>query len=226
MKNRKAVTITDNASGRSIECEVLDGVHGRPVVDIRSLPSKLGYFTYDPGFASTASCSSTITYIDGREGVLLYRGYPIEQLAERSSFLEICYLLLYGELPDKAQWSEFNAAIRRHTMVHEGMRRFIAGYQHDAHPMGMLVGIVGALSTFYHEDLDISNPEHRELAAIRMDREAPLHRRRLLQVQHRPALHVPDQLARLRGELSPDDVRGPGRAVPAESRWRCGRWSS
>ena len=173
MKNHKVVTITDNASGKSIECEVLDGVHGRPVVDIRSLPSKLGYFTYDPGFASTASCSSTITYIDGREGVLLYRGYPIEQLAERSSFLEICYLLLYGELPDKAQWSEFNAAIRRHTMVHEGMRRFIAGYQHDAHPMGMLVGVVGALSTFYHEDLDISNPEHRELAAIRMIAKLP-----------------------------------------------------
>ena len=173
MKNHKVVTITDNASGKSIECEVLDGVHGRPVVDIRSLPSKLGYFTYDPGFASTASCSSTITYIDGREGVLLYRGYPIEQLAERSSFLEICYLLLYGELPDKSQWSEFNAAIRRHTMVHEGMRRFIAGYQHDAHPMGMLVGIVGALSTFYHEDLDISNPEHRELAAIRMIAKLP-----------------------------------------------------
>ena len=173
MKNHKVVTITDNASGRSVECEVLDGVHGRPVVDIRSLPSKLGYFTYDPGFASTASCSSTITYIDGREGVLLYRGYPIEQLAERSSFLEICYLLLYGELPDKAQWSEFNAAIRRHTMVHEGMRRFIAGYQHDAHPMGMLVGIVGALSTFYHEDLDIGNPEHRELAAIRMIAKLP-----------------------------------------------------
>ena len=173
MKNQKIVTITDNDSGRSIECEVLDGVHGRPVVDIRSLPSKLGYFTYDPGFASTASCSSTITYIDGREGVLLYRGYPIEQLAERSSFLEICYLLLYGELPDKSQWSEFNAAIRRHTMVHEGMRRFIAGYQHDAHPMGMLVGIVGALSTFYHDTLDMSDPEHRELAAIRMIAKLP-----------------------------------------------------
>ena len=173
MSNHKVVTVTDNASGKSIECEVLDGVHGRPVVDIRSLPSKLGYFTYDPGFASTASCSSTITYIDGQAGVLLYRGYPIEQLAQHSSFLEICYLLLYGELPGKAQWNEFNAAIRRHTMVHEGIRRFIAGYQHDAHPMGMLVGIVGALSTFYHEDLDISNPEHRELAAIRMIAKLP-----------------------------------------------------
>ena len=173
MTSRKVVTISDNASGGSVECEVLDGVHGRPVLDIRSLPSRLGYFTYDPGFASTASCSSTITYIDGQEGVLLYRGYPIEQLAERSNFLETCYLLLYGELPDRAQWSDFNASIRRHTMVHEGIRRFIAGYQHDAHPMGMLVGIVGALSTFYHDTLDISDPEHRELAAIRMIAKLP-----------------------------------------------------
>ena len=173
MTNRKIVTITDNVSGDSVDCEVLEGVHGRPVLDVRSLPSKLGYFTYDPGFASTASCSSTITYIDGQEGVLLYRGYPIEQLAERSSFLEICYLLLYGELPDKAQWNKFNASIRRHTMVHEGIRRFIAGYQYDAHPMGMLVGIVGALSTFYHDALDVSDPEHRELAAIRMIAKLP-----------------------------------------------------
>ena len=167
MADHKTVTITDNASGERIECNVLDGVHGRPVVDIRGVSSKLGYFTYDPGFASTASCSSTITYIDGQEGVLLYRGYPIEQLAEHSNFLEICYLLLYGELPSKARWDAFNTQFRRHTMVHEGIRRFIAGYQHDAHPMGMLVGIVGALSTFYHDTLDIGDPEHRELAAIR-----------------------------------------------------------
>ena len=173
MTNRKTVTITDNASGESAECEVLEGVHGRPVLDIRSLPSKLGYFTYDPGFASTASCSSTITYIDGQEGVLLYRGYPIEQLAQHSSYLEICYLLLYGELPDKGQWNEFNAAIRRHSMVQEGIRRFIGGYQYDAHPMGMLVGIVGALSTFYHDTLDMGDAKHRELAAIRMIAKLP-----------------------------------------------------
>ena len=173
MAKRKAVTITDHVSGDSIECEVLEGTHGRPVIDIRTLPSKLGYFTYDPGFASTSTCSSTITYIDGQEGVLLYRGYPIEQLAEHGSFLEICYLLLYGKLPARTQWDAFNAHIRRHSMVHEGIRRFIAGYQHDAHPMGMLVGIVGALSTFYHDDLDISSPEHRELAAIRMIAKLP-----------------------------------------------------
>jgi len=173
MTDRRLVTITDHTSGSSVECEVLEGVHGRSVLDIRALPSKLGYFTYDPGFASTASCSSAITYIDGQEGVLLYRGYPIEQLAEHSSFLEICHLLLYGELPDKARWRAFNAEIRRHTMVHEGIRRFIAGYNHDAHPMGMLVGIVGALSTFYHDTLDISDPEHRELAAIRLIAKLP-----------------------------------------------------
>ena len=173
MRNRKTVTITDNASGERVECDVIEGTHGRPVIDIRSLPSTLGCFTYDPGFASTASCSSTITCIDGQEGVLLYRGYPIEQLAEHSSFLEICYLLLYGELPTRAQWDAFNAQIRRHTMVHEGIRRFIAGYQHDAHPMGMLVGIVGALSTFYHDTLDIGDPKHRELAAIRMIAKLP-----------------------------------------------------
>ena len=173
MNSQKFVTITDNESGRALECEVLEGTHGRPIIDIRALPSKLGCFTYDPGFASTASCSSTITYIDGQEGVLLYRGYPIEQLAAQSSFLEICYLLLYGELPAKAEWDAFNADIRRHTMVHEGIRRFIAGYQHDAHPMGMLVGIVGALSTFYHDTLDIGDAQHRELAAIRMIAKLP-----------------------------------------------------
>ena len=173
MSNRKTLTITDNATGESIDCDVLEGTHGPPVVDIRTLPSKLGYFAYDPGFASTASCSSTITYIDGLNGVLLYRGYPIEQLAEHSNFLEVCYLLLYGELPDKARWDAFNAQIRRHSMVHEAIRRFIGGYHHDAHPMGMLVGIVGALSTFYHDTLDISEPEHRELAAIRMIAKLP-----------------------------------------------------
>ena len=225
MKNRKAVTITDNASGESVECEVLEGIHGRPVLDIRSLPSKLGYFTYDPGFASTASCSSTITYIDGQEGVLLYRGYPIEQLAEHSNFLEICYLLLYGELPDRARWHEFNAAIRRHTMVHEGIRRFIAGYQHDAPPDGDARRHRGSAL-----DLLSRHPRHERPRASGArrdphDREAPLHRRRLLQVQHRPALHVPHQLARLRGEFPPDDVRGPGRAVPPEALSRCARWS-
>ena len=127
MAKLKTLTITDNTTGEVVDCDVLEGTHGRPVVDVRSLPATLGYFTYDPGYASTASCSSTITYIDGQEGVLLYRGYPIEQLAEHSNYLEVCYLLLYGELPDKARWDAFNAQMRRHSMVHEAIRRFIAG---------------------------------------------------------------------------------------------------
>ncbi len=173
MSKNHRVTLTDNVSGKSVECDVIESVLGRPVIDIQSLPSSLGFFTHDPGFASTSSCTSAITYIDGREGVLLYRGYPIEELAERSNFLEVAYLLLHGELPNKAQWLTFNHKIRQHTMVHESIRRFIGGYHHDAHPMGMLVGIVGALSTFYHDSLDINDPEHRALAAIRMIAKIP-----------------------------------------------------
>ena len=167
MSEARTVTITDNATGKSIECPVLEGTHGRPVIDIRRLPSELGYFTIDPGYATTASCSSKITYIDGDNGVLLYRGYPIEQLAKNSTYLEVCYLLLYGELPNERQWSQFNGAVRRHTMLHEGIRRFMHGYRPDAHPMGMMVGIVGALSTFYHDAMDINDPASRELSAMR-----------------------------------------------------------
>lgn len=173
MKKGRRVTLTDNASGKSVECDVLESVLGRSVINIQSVPSELGLFTHDPGFASTSSCTSSITYIDGRQGVLLYRGYPIEQLAERSNFLEVVYLLLHGELPSKTQWNAFNNKMRQHSMVHESIRRFISGYHHDAHPMGMLVGIVGALSTFYHDTLDINDPEHRALAAIRMIAKVP-----------------------------------------------------
>ncbi|MBF2761014.1 MAG: citrate synthase [Ectothiorhodospiraceae bacterium AqS1] len=173
MKKDHTITLTDNASGKSLECDVLESVLGRSVVNIQAVPAELGVFTHDPGFASTSSCTSAITYIDGRQGVLLYRGYPIEQLAERSNFLEVAYLLLNGELPNKEQWKAFNGKIRQHSMVHESIRRFISGYHHDAHPMGMLVGIVGALSTFYHDTLDINDPEHRALAAIRMIAKVP-----------------------------------------------------
>jgi citrate synthase len=173
MDNKHSVTVTDNATGKSFEYPVQEGTHGKPVVDMRSISRDLGYFMHDPGFATTSSCRSTITYIDGDEGELLYRGYPIEQLAQNSSYLEVCYLLLFGELPNAAQWEQFNAQIRRHTMVHEGMRRFMQGYRHDAHPMGMLVGIVGALSTYYHDSLDINEPTHRELSAIRLIAKMP-----------------------------------------------------
>ena len=173
MPEKRVVTIRDSETGMSVECPVFEGTHGRPVIDIRGVAKGLDCFTYDPGFATTSACRSSITYIDGEEGELLYRGYPIEQLAERSSYLEVCYLLLLGELPDRAQWEEFNAAVRRHTMVHEGIRRFMFGYRYGAHPMGMLVGIVGALSTYYHDSLDFSEPAHRILSAIRLIAKMP-----------------------------------------------------
>ena len=172
LKNR-TVTLTDNTTGKSIEAPVIEGTHGRPVIDIKGMTQELGYFAHDPGFASTSSCRSAITYIDGENGVLLYRGYPIEQLAESSSYLEVCYLLLFGELPAPGKWEDFNILVRRHTMVHEGIRRFMNGYRADAHPMGMLVGIIGALSTFYHDSLDINDPANRELSAVRLIAKMP-----------------------------------------------------
>ncbi|MCK5363356.1 MAG: citrate (Si)-synthase, partial [Gammaproteobacteria bacterium] len=172
LKNR-TVTLTDNTTGNSIEAPVFEGTHGRPVIDIKGMTQELGYFAHDPGFASTSSCRSAITYIDGEKGVLLYRGYPIEQLAESSSYLEVCYLLLCGELPAPGKWEDFNILVRRHTMVHEGIRRFMNGYRADAHPMGMLVGIIGALSTFYHDSLDINDPANRELSAVRLIAKMP-----------------------------------------------------
>ena len=173
MAKTRTVTLTDNATGNSFEAPVIEGTHGRPVIDIKGISQKLGYFLHDPGYAFTSSCRSAVTYIDGEQGVLLYRGYPIEQLAESSSYLEVCYLLLFGELPTPKQWEDFNILVRRHTMVHEGIRRFMNGYRADAHPMGMLVGIIGALSTFYHDSLDINDPANRELSAIRLIAKMP-----------------------------------------------------
>ncbi len=173
MGKQSTVTIVDNATGKTLECPVYIPTHGAPVVDIQSIYKELGYFTHDPGFTSTSSCASAITYIDGEKGELLYRGYPIEQLADKSSYLEVCYLLAFGELPTSSQWEEFNQGIRQHTMVHEGMRRFLSGYRHDAHPMGMLVGTVGALSTFYHDSLDINDPVHRKRSAYRLIAKMP-----------------------------------------------------
>ena len=192
MHEKRVVTIRDSATGKSAECPVVEGTHGRPVVDIRGIERELGCFTYDPGYATTAACRSSITYIDGEKGELLYRGYPIEQLAEKSDYLEVCYLLLYGELPDRAQWEEFNAAIRRHTMVHEGIRRFMFGYRYGAHPMGMLVGIVGALSTYYHDSLDCERAGASHSFRDSPHRKDALDCGRLLQAQHRPTVHVSD----------------------------------
>jgi citrate synthase len=170
MDKKATVTLPD---GRSLEFPVLGGSVGPEVIDIRSLYGKSGMFTYDPGFMSTASCNSTITYIDGDAGVLLYRGYPIEQLAQSCDFLDVCYLLLNGELPDRAQRDQFVGTVMRHTMVHDQLNRFFMGFRRDAHPMAVMVGVVGALSAFYHDSLDISNPEHRQIAAFRLIAKMP-----------------------------------------------------
>ena len=161
----KTLTLTDNDTGRSAELPVLEPTYGTPVIDISGVPREIGCFTHDPGYGATSACRSRVTYIDGDEGILLYRGYPIEQLAEKSSFLEVCYLLIYGELPGAAAWEEFQADIRKHTMVHEGLRTIITGYRRGSHPMAMMVGLVGALSGFYHDALDVNDPAHR-LACI------------------------------------------------------------
>ena len=143
------------------------------MADIRKIYNDLGIFTFDPGYGATASCESKITYIDGDEGVLLYRGYPIEQLAEKSTFLEVAYLLLNGELPNAAQSKEFDSGVLRHTMLHEQLRTFYNGFRRDAHPMAVMCGVVGALSAFYHDSLDISNPEHRRISAFRLIAKVP-----------------------------------------------------
>ncbi len=155
------------------EFPILSGSVGPDVMDIRSLYAKTGLFTYDPGFTSTAACDSAITYIDGDKGELLYRGYPIEQLAEKSNYLEVCYLLLYGELPTQAQLTEFDELVTRHTMVHEQMHYFYRGFRRDAHPMAIMTGVVGAMAAFYHDSTDINDPRQREIASIRMIAKIP-----------------------------------------------------
>jgi len=168
----RTTTVT-TADGRKSELPNISGTHGPDVADVRGLHKDTGLFTYDPGFATTASCKSAITFIDGDEGILLYRGYPIDQLAEHSTYLEVCYLLMYGELPTPEQFTDFEHIIKHHTMVHENIRDFINGFRYDAHPMAMLVGTVGALSSFYHDSLDITNPLHREISAQRLIAKMP-----------------------------------------------------
>ena len=168
------VTITDNRTGKKVECPIVDGVYGAPVIDTKTLYKELGMFTFDPGFVTTASCKSKITYLDGEKGILLHRGYPIDQLANQSSYLEVCYLLLYGELPTKTQFDEFRNNLNERNMVHEHLERFYTGYLYDAHPMSMLIGVTGALSSYYHEAMDINDPADRELTAIRVIAKMPI----------------------------------------------------
>ncbi len=159
--------------GRSLELRLRQGTVGPEVLDISSLYRDMGVFTYDPGFVSTASCQSAITYIDGDKGELWYRGYPIEQLAEQASYLDVAYLLLYGDLPTPDQLAEFERLIRYHTMINETLKNFFNGFHYDAHPMAVMVGVVGSLSAFYHDSLDIHNPRHREISAHRMIAKMP-----------------------------------------------------
>jgi citrate synthase len=158
---------------QTFEFPVLSGSVGPDVIDIRSLYAKTGMFTYDPGFTSTAATDSTITYIDGDKGELMYRGYPIDQLAEESNYLEVCYLLLYGELPNATELGEFATLVTRHTMLHEQMHFLYRGFRRDAHPMAIVCGVVGAMAAFYHDSTDINDPRQREIASIRMIAKIP-----------------------------------------------------
>ncbi|MDR7375615.1 citrate synthase [Rhodoferax ferrireducens] len=172
LADNKATLSFSNGSP-SVDLPVYQGNVGPDVVDIRKLYAQTGMFTYDPGFLSTASCQSAITYIDGDKGELLYRGYPIEQLATNCDFMETCHLLLYGELPNPTQKADFTKLVTNHTMVNEQMQFFLRGFRRDAHPMAIMTGLVGALSAFYHDSTDITNPQHREIAAIRLIAKMP-----------------------------------------------------
>uniref|UniRef100_UPI0005859FA7 citrate/2-methylcitrate synthase n=1 Tax=Xanthomonas sp. SHU 199 TaxID=1591174 RepID=UPI0005859FA7 len=165
--------VTLNAGDKSVVLPVLKPTLGNDCVDISKLTKETGLFTYDSGFTATASCKSAITYIDGDNGVLLYRGYPIEQLAEKSNFLEVAYLLMNGELPTADEFKKFDHEVTHHTMMHESLKNFLGGFRHDAHPMAMMAGTVASLSAFYHDTLDLNDPEQRRLAAIRLIAKVP-----------------------------------------------------
>ncbi len=174
MDKKDTITVIDNSTGKELELPILRPTEGIPTIDVRALYRELGYFTYDPGFLATASCRSSITFLDGENGILRYRGYPIEQLAEKSTFLEVCYLLYYGELPNKEQQEAFNEDIRTHTLLHEAIKRFFSGFRRDAHPMGIMVGVVGALSSFFHDhENNVHDASMRQQAAHRLIAKMP-----------------------------------------------------
>jgi citrate synthase len=173
MSKKTFVLHEKDGNGNVAELPSYEGTLGPEVIDVRSLYGQQNRFTFDPGYASTASCESTITFIDGNEGVLLYRGYPIEQLAAKSTFIEVCYLLLYGDLPSKRELADFDRSIRTHTMINETLLRFFNGFHHNAHPMAMVSGVVGSMSAFYHDTMDIHDPRHREIFAHRIIAKLP-----------------------------------------------------
>ncbi|MGD8483056.1 MAG: citrate synthase, partial [Gammaproteobacteria bacterium] len=171
--SQKSFKLVNEEGGSTTELPVRQGTIGPGVMDIGRLYREQGVFTFDPGFVATASCESKITFIDGEKGVLLYRGYPVEQLAKHSNFLEVCYLLLKGELPNARELDEFSASILHHTMINETLLRFFNGFHYNAHPMAMVSGVVGSMSAFYHDSMDIKNPEHREIFAHRIIAKMP-----------------------------------------------------
>ncbi len=171
--SKNSMTFRDNRTGKEVELPIIEGTTGPAVVDCTKFYSDFGLFMLDPGFRATASCESKITFIDGEKGILQHRGYPIEQLAQNSNYLETCYLLMYGDLPTKSQYEVFSRLVIEHTMVHEQLLQFFKGFRRDAHPMAVMVGVVGALSAFYHDSLDIRNPKHREISAIRVMAKIP-----------------------------------------------------
>ncbi len=173
IKNQPTFTLTNNSDGNSWELPVMKGSVGPKVIDVRRLYSDTNCFTFDPGFTSTGSCESKITYIDGEKGILLHRGYPIDQLAQHSDYLETCYLLLYGELPNKEEKNKFVNHITRHTMLHESFNTFFHGFRRDAHPMAVMCGVIGALAAFYHDSLDINDPHHRMVSSHRLIAKVP-----------------------------------------------------
>jgi len=173
VKPSNKVTLQLAGSNKSVDLPVLSPTEGSPVIDIRKLYGETGHFTYDPGFTATASCESKITYIDGDKGILLYRGYSIDELAEKSNFLEVCYLLLNGDLPSEEQMSKFRHDVTYHTMIHEQMAFLYRGFRRDAHPMAVMVGVVGAMSAFYHDSLDIEDPRQRMIASFRLIAKIP-----------------------------------------------------
>ncbi len=214
VKKPSATLTVDN---KQLELPVYGGSVGPDAIDIRKLYSDGKVFTYDPGFTSTASCESQITYIDGDEGVLLYRGYPIDQLAEHSSFLEVCYLLANGELPNKAELDRFTRDITYHTMLHAQFDRFFEGFRRDAHPMAIMVGTVGALAAFYHDSTDIDDPAATHDRQPPPDRQNADDRRARVQIFDRPALHQPAQRTRLCLELPAHVLCGAGRGLQDQS---------
>ncbi|MCB1651376.1 MAG: citrate (Si)-synthase [Alphaproteobacteria bacterium] len=172
-ENQKTFTLTNNNTGDSVELPVLEGTCGPPVIDVRKLYEQTGHFTFDPSFTATGSCKSRLTFIDGEKGILMHRGYTIEELAENSSFMEVAYLLLNGDLPNQAEFTKFERDITYHTMVHEQINYFYRGFRRDAHPMAIMCGVVGALSAFYHDSLDIWDPRQREISAHRLIAKIP-----------------------------------------------------